>query len=198
MMVCKLRSVQKNEADRAKLALPNADLQALAALTADDARAQLAEAEAYQRFLESELERLTGRHLALRISDALEMPLRFAIVLGILAEHYPRWVSTERLCDLYGEARTALNYGDTSEETSGNLMSKHVCDLGAHFRNKGWAPPVDLVKKAGYSERRLGAETAQMLSRLVGAPKRSQLELVQCPSLSSAPASISPSEALSL
>jgi hypothetical protein len=180
--VRKLFDYHKIAVRRAMRALPTTDFRALAAINADALRQRTFEAEERAQFLQSELERLTGKTLAGDLAEALGLArkLRCAIVLAILVEAFPRRMQMQAICGLYAQTRAELNYGQVNEECSSNLIAKHFCDLNAHFHKKGWPRPAACLTFDGNSARRLTDSAAEFLAGLVGAPRLSQLERARC------------------
>lgn len=172
--VCVLLKTHEIAMRRAKNVLPVTDLQALAAIEADELRRRLVESQDLIAHLQGELDRLTGATLANKIAArfGLENRLRCAIVLAILVEAYPRSVPSNLLTELYDEACDRLNYGSRNG-ASADLIKKNFSSLREHFAELGLACPVDWDDAGA---RRLTDAGAELLHEAVSAPRLSQLK----------------------
>lgn len=124
------------------------------------------------RELREKLARLTGADIANDIAEDMAIPKRCAIVLGMLAERYPRALAIEAMCELYDDACERLDYGFKSGADR-ELIRKNVSDLNRAFAAKGLPLAAEIAPPIG--GRRLTAKTATMLSARYGVPRQSQL-----------------------
>lgn len=176
--VRKLLGYHEMSLRRANNVLPTETLRALAVVSGDEAKRRLADAESRIAYLQSELDRLTGASITHRLADAFGLgnKLRCALVLGILAEAYPRAVNPPELVELYDEACERLNYG-ARRGASFNLITKNIAALRESFLDLGYRDPVVSTESSSGMQRRLSDEAAVLLHETVGTPRLSVLKL---------------------
>lgn len=162
---------------RANNVLPTESLRAIALISTDEAKRQLADAQIKLAYLQSELDRLTGASITQRVAESfgLESKIRCAIVLSIVAEAYPRAVNAAEIVGLYDEACERLNYG-AQRGASFNLISKNIAALRERFEELGHPDPIASTEGSFGMQRRLTDDAAALLNRMIGAPRLSQLE----------------------
>lgn len=176
--VRKLLGYHEMSLRRSNNVLPAETIKALAVISGDDLRRRLAEAESRAAYLQGELDRLTGASITHRLAESfgLNNKLRCALVLGILAEAYPRAVSPPDLVELYDEACERLNYG-ARRGASFNLITKNIAALRESFLELGYPDPVVSSEGSSGMQRRLTDEAAVLLHEAVGAPRLSALKI---------------------
>jgi hypothetical protein len=178
--VRKLLSSHKMRLHLARRILPVDQAVAIAALDTDVRAQRLLAAEALAAHHESELRRLSGA-AAPEVARALglERKLRCAIVLCIVIEAYPRYVTGNDLVELYNEQCDVLGYG-SRRGASLNLMTKNVQNLREHFIEAGWPEPIPSIERGSIEDaigaRRLTEKGARFLNKKLGIPRLSQLE----------------------
>lgn len=174
----KLLGYHEKSLTRANNVLPTETLRALAAISGDEAKRRLAEAEGRIAYLQGELDRLTGASITHRLAEkfGLGNKLRCALVLGILVEAYPRAVNAPELVELYDEACERLNYG-ARRGASFNLITKNIAALRESFLELGYPDPVVSSEGSTGMQRRLTDDVATLLHEAVGAPRLSALKI---------------------
>lgn len=131
---------------------------------ADEARAQLAEIVAGVK---------RAPVLAEQIATDLDLKLRGAIVLAVVASVYPRSMKESALLDGYELARRELDYGKV--EINDEIMRTNIKHLRSTFAARNWCDPISagISIGEGAGSRRLTDPGAVFLNDRFGSPRTS-------------------------
>lgn len=125
--------------------------------------------------LRAQLERITGVHLAYRLTVAYDLRPACGVLLAILAEAYPRPMHTGSLIEAYDAACDRLEFG-TRRGVADELIGSLVWQMRKRFGELQLPDPVESMP---ISARRLSDSAAELFRARFGVPRIAQAQVVR-------------------